>query len=216
MSQSGGKATLTSLDDGKSFTVQYNPKEFNVSKALTWQESEEQGPAKNRVQFQKAAPMTASFDLIFDTTDHDGGNVQSEWINPLLKLTNADVQPSQGEAKELSKKRPAAFRFEWGGFSMDCVVEQISVQYLMFASDGTAVRARASVKLKEWIPIEFDGSTSGMRWDADRVELVEVTGGQSLSQVAEARGADWRQVAEDNGIDDPLADLTGMTLYIRS
>ena len=56
MSLSGGdKATLTSLDDGKFFEVQYNPKEFQVTKALTWQESEEQGQSRNSVQFQKGA-----------------------------------------------------------------------------------------------------------------------------------------------------------------
>ena len=216
MSQSGGdKATLTSLDDGKFFEVQYNPKEFQVTKALTWQESEEQGQSRNSVQFQKGAPMTASFDLYFDTTgESGGGNVQTQWVFPLLGLCNATVTPATGEAKELEKKRPRAFRFEWGGFSMDCVIEQIAVTYLLFASDGTAVRARASVKLKEWTPPDFDGDAGGFSWDTDKVQLVEVSGGQTLSQVADANNADWRQIAEDNGITDPLEDLTGSTLYI--
>lgn len=215
MSQSGGKATLTSLDDGKTFEVQYNPKEFTVTKAVTWQESEEQGQARNSVQFQKGSPMTASFDLYFDTTG-DGGNVQTQWVYPLLGLTNATVTPATGEAKELDKKRPRAFRFEWGGFAMDCVIEQINVTYLMFAQDGTAIRARASVKLKEWTPPEFDGEAGGFAWDTDKIQLVEVSGGQTVSQVADSNNADWRQVCEDNDIDDPMSDLTGTTLFIRA
>jgi len=216
MSQSGGsKASLTSLDDGKVFEVQYNPKEFQVSKSLTWQESEEQGQSRNSVQFQKGAPMTAQFDLYFDTTG-DGSNVQTSWVYPLLGLCNATVTPQTGEAKELTKKRPRAFRFEWGGFEMECVIENISVTYLMFSADGTAVRARAQVKLKEWTPPEFDGESGGFAWDTDKVQLVEVSGGQTLSQVADSNNADWRQIAEDNGISDPLQDLTGSTLYIRA
>lgn len=216
MSQSGGsKATLTSLDDGVVFEAQYNPKEFSVSKSVTWQESEEQGDVRNSVQFQKGAPMTASFDLYFDTTG-DGGNVQAQWVSPLLGLTNADIQPAQGEAAELDKRRPRAFRFEWGGFSMDCVVEQISVTYLMFSQDGTPIRARASVKLKEWYPPDFGGTAGGFAWDTDKIQLVEVSGGQTVSQVADANNADWRQICEDNGISDPMEDLTGLTLYIRS
>lgn len=214
MSQSGGKATLSG-EDGVSFEVQFNPKEFNVSKGLTWEESKEQGQDKNSVQFQKGAPMTASFDLYFDTTGN-GGNVQTEWVNPLLALTKAEIQPKTGEAKELSKKRPRWFNFTWGSFTMQCVIEQISVTYLMFASDGTAVRARAQVKLKEWKPPDFAGSQGSFRWDTDKVSLIEVSGSPSINQVAAENDCDWRELADANpDIDDLTALEPGITLVRR-
>src|SRR5437870_3619041 len=113
MSQGGGKATFRSLDDGKEFAVQYNPANFSVAKSLTWEESKEQGQDQNSVQFQKGSPMTASLDLFFDTTG-DGGDVADQWVNPLLALTKAEVQPASGEAAELGKQRPRAFQFTWG------------------------------------------------------------------------------------------------------
>jgi hypothetical protein len=214
MSQSGGKATLKG-EDGLTFEVQFNPKEFSVSKGLTWEESKEQGQDKNSVQFQKGAPMTASFDLYFDTTGN-GGNVQSEWVNPLLALTKAEISPSTGEAKELSKKRPRWFNFTWGSFTMQCVIEQISVTYLMFSSDGTAVRARAQVKLKEWKPPDFAGSQGSFRWDTDKVSLIEVSGSPSINQVAAQNDMDWRDLAAANpGAGDLMSMEPGTTLVRR-
>ncbi len=214
MSQSGGKATLSSSDDEAIFSFQFNPKEFSIAKGLTWEESKEQGQDKNSVQFQKGAPMTASFDAYFDTTGTDG-NVQDEWVNPLLALTKAEIQPKTGEAKELKKQRPRAFTFTWGTFDFECVIESISVTYLMFASDGTAVRARAQIKLKEWKPPDFAGSQGTSCWDTNPVELVTVSGSPSINQIADENNCDWRDVADANPDAGDLMNLEpGTTLVL--
>ncbi len=216
MSQSGGKATFQSLDDGKTFSVQYNPREFTVDKAVTWEEAKTQGQSGNPLQFQKGAPMTASMELYFDTTGDDPpANVQKVWVDALLSLTNAEVSPSQGEPAELTKMRPRAFQFTWGTFTMKCVVESVNVTYLMFATTGEAIRARCTVKLKEWLPEKFSGSGSSKTWGTDKLQLVQVSGGQTVSQVAAAMGVDVRDLMTDNGITDGLADLTGQTLLGR-
>jgi hypothetical protein len=222
MSQAGGNAYFQSLDDGsKKFTVQYNPKEFQVNKALTWEESKTQGLAVNPLQFQKGAPMTASFDLVFDTTNESSAvNVQDAWVNGLLALTNSNQTPTAGEEAELGKTRPHALLFTWGAFKMKCVVESINVTYLMFASSGEAIRARCSVKLKEWTPPDdvtngdkFKAGAGGATWG--KGTLVLVGSGQTLSQLAEAAGSDMRTVASLNNIKDPLAEQTGSTLRTR-
>jgi hypothetical protein len=216
MSLTGGnsKASFYNLDtSAAAFDVQYNPKEFRVEKSLTWEEAKTQGKSTNPIQFQKGAPMTASFDLMFDTT-MDGANVQKVWVEKLLALTNANVEPAQGEPKELKKQRPPALKFTWGTFEMKCVIESVNVTYLMFTSEGTAVRARCSVKLKQWELAEFAGSGSSSRASDAKIKLVDVKGGQTLSQVAAAAGSDTRTVAAANGITDPMSDLTGQVLTI--
>lgn len=213
---SAARAAFLNLDKGeaKAFEVQYNPKEFRVEKSMTWQEAQNPGPSAQPIQYQKGAPMTASFDLIFDTTG-DGANVQTTWVEPLLSLTNANVQPAQGEPAEQQKKRPPTLLFQWGSFKMKCVIESVSVSYLMFKSDGTAVRARCTVKLKEWVAADFTGSAPGDTGkDTTRVKLVAVSGGQTVSQVAAANGVSTRALAQANNITDPLADLTGKVLSV--
>lgn len=225
MSQTGGnKAYFESLDQaGARFTVQYNPKEFQVTKAMTWGESETLGLAVQPISFQKGAPMTAAFDLIFDTTNESTPvNVQDAWVTGLLSLTNATATPGQGEEAEQDKKRPHALVFTWGAFTMLCVIESITVTYLMFASSGEALRARCAVKLKEWTPPLKDGAqenrskfgagTGGGSFGNDSVVLVG--SGQTLSQLADASGKSMRRIAKDNGIKDPMADLTGRQLKV--
>lgn len=216
MSQSGGKAKFVSLDTGASFTVQYNPKDFKVDKSLTWEESKTQGKSGNSLQFQKGAPMTASFDLLFDTTADGMSNVQTTWVNSLLAFTNSEVSPSSGEAAELSKKRPHALKFTWGNFTMDCVIESVNVTYLMFSSSGDAVRARTTVKLKEWKPPEsgFSAGSGQTSTRGEKIKLVQASGGQTLSQVAAANGSDMRTVAAANGETNPMAETTGRTYVI--
>lgn len=216
MTQSGGKAKFVSLDKpGTSFEVQYNPKEFKVDKSLTWEESKTQGQSGNSLQFQKGAPMTASFDLVFDTTADGNGNVQTKWVNSLLALTNSEVDAPSGEQKELDKKRPHALKFTWGNFTMDCVIESINVSYLMFSSTGDAVRARCSVKLKEWTqPKGFSMGTGGKRFNGAKIKLVQAQGGQTLSQIAASNGTDTRTLAKANNIPDPTIDVTGRTLVV--
>ena len=219
MSQAGGNAYFESLDDkSQKFMVQYNPKEFQVNKSLTWEEAKTQGVSANPVQFQKGAPMTASFDLIFDTTNESSAvNVQDAWVNGLLALTNPHSKAKTGEEAELGKQRPHALMFTWGAFKMKCVVESINVTYLMFASSGEAVRARCSVKLKEWVPPKESGQTfsagsGGSSWGKGTIVLVG--SGQTLSQLAEAAGSDMRTVASANSITDPMGDFTGMALSV--
>jgi hypothetical protein len=171
------------------------------------------------VQFQQGAPMTASFDLLFDSTNEPGTSVQDAWVNGLLALTNPEATPADGEAAELKKKRPHAFLFSWGAFNMKCVVESVNVTYLMFSSTGTALRARCSVKLKEWVPKDEEGQTfadgtGGASLDSSSIMLVG--SGQTLSQVSQSTGVPMRQIAADNKITDPMSDLTGVELKISA
>jgi len=230
MSPAGGntKATFAGIEGSSAFfQVQYNPREFSVTKNVTWQEAETQGQSANPIQYQKGAPMTAQMELIFDTTaDDPPGNVQKVWVDQLLSLTNASEQAVGGEQAQLGKKRPPALVFTWGTFSMKCVIESVNVSYLMFATTGEAVRAKCTVRLKEWITEDFAGSGSSGTFGNDKIDLVSgggssgstrvvpVSGGQTVSQIAASYGADVRQVCEMNGIDDPLGDYTGMALAI--
>ena len=217
MGQAGDKAFFASLDDDAvKFTVQYNPKEFQVNKALTWAESTTPGVAANPLQFQKGAPMTASFDLVFDTTgDSPVKNVQTAWVTGLLALTNASREAAQDEKSTLPTQRPHALIFTWGSFTMKCVVESINVTYLMFASTGEAVRARCQVKLKEWVPADpFVAGTGGATWGSGTIMLVG--GGKNVSQIAQAAGIDARALAAANNIKDMSADLTGKEIVVRA
>ena len=87
----------------KSFTVQYNPKDFKFDKKVSWKEHDDQGQ-EGSLEFQKATPATMSMELIFDTT-HDKSDVRTVWVNRLLSLTIPVVKPVGGQAGQLDKAR---------------------------------------------------------------------------------------------------------------
>ncbi len=221
MSLLGGneKARFIGLDSPGSanFVVQYNPKEFQVDKSVSWSDGGAQGNDAGLYQYQKGTPMSASFDLIFDTTASQNENVQEAWVNGLLALTNPVEKPTKGEATELDKLRPRALMFQWGRFTMPCVIESVKVQYLMFSNSGDPVRARCTVALKEWrVKDDFEAGFGSASNGMEQVQLVQAKGGETLVQIAANFGLEVRLLALFNGIIDPLADLTGKTLRIPS
>lgn len=216
-SASGGslvKAVFTPLEGGSEFTVQYNPKEFKVDKQVSWKEHDDQGQDKAYLEFQKGSPMTVNMDLLFDTTV-DGSDVRTAWVNGLLSLTNADVSPSDGEASELGKKRPTRINFTWGNFSLECVIESVSTTYLMFSSDGTPLRAKCSVKLKEWSAGSFSSASGGKRWEGNTIRLVEGKAGDTAVTLGNQYNVDPRQIGEDNNLSDLNGSLAGQNVVVR-
>jgi len=200
----------------KSFSVQYNPKDFKFDKKVTWKNHDDMGQEAS-LEFQKVTPATMSMDLIFDTT-HDQSDVRTVWVNRLLSLTNPDVTPVGGEAGKLDKARPPIVSFVWGNFRMKGVFESLNVSYMMFTSDGTPLRAKVAVKMKEWKPTKFKDGEAGARagYGSAPTQLVTVQAGETAASMAAKHGVDQKKLCEDNGWDDPLEDVkAGITAVIK-
>lgn len=215
MSASGGKATFTALDGpmaGQSFEVQYNPKEFKFDKSVTWGEHKDQGRDTNGLEFTKIPPASATMDLYFDTTNEGNSNVRDKWVNGLLVLTNADVKVEGEGASE--KYRPPRLRFTWGSFTMEAVIESVNTTYLMFAPDGTPIRARVSVKLKEWNRAHYAAGSGGDFIPGTKLRLVSSSGGTANS-IAQQYGVSTRDLLSANpDIDDPTDVAPGTQMVI--
>lgn len=219
MSTGGGsveKAWFFNEDTGSCFDLQYNPKEFKFDKPVQWQPHDEQGN-ESTLEFQKAQPATMVVDVLFDTTA-DGSDVRNSWVNKLLELTNPEITPTSGEAQELEKQRPPIVSFVWGDFYLTGVIESIGVTYMMFSTDGTPLRARCSVKMKEWTPTnDYAGGGGGTGYGSSSVKLVQMQAGQTISAIAIANGTSAQAICDANGIDDPIDGAQpGDTLVIPS
>ena len=232
------KATFTILEGDnadKVFTVQYNPKEFKVDKKVSWKEVEEQGQDKAPLEFQKGSPRAISMELMFDTT-YDGAesSVYLEWVQQLLAMTNVDATPGGGESAGQGKKRPTSVKFLWSDFELIGVIESITTSYTMFASDGTPLRAKCQVKMKEWDPeaFDFDDATGGQAFifgediaaasgnysasnTTSRPTVATTQKGQTPSELANKYGTSTQQICVDNDIDDPFYEFQGEDIIVR-
>ena len=209
MLTSGGKASFIDLDLGRTFSVQYNPKEFKVDKAVSWKEHDDQGQTNAGLEFQKGAPLIVTMELLFDTT-HDGSDVRNR-VQGLMAFTNADV-PATGEGAD--KKRPPRLQFTWGSFTITCVIESLNVSYVMFSSSGHPIRARVSLKLKEWDPKDAFGSGGGSGISGAKVKLVTAGAGATASSLAAQHGSTSRQIMSDNNIEDGMEIPAGTEIKI--
>jgi hypothetical protein len=194
------------------FPVQYNPVNFKFDKPVAWKEHDEQGQ-ESKLEFQKAQPANISMELVFDTTN-SGGDVRQSWVNKLLELTNP-VIPDESDSDKL---RPPIVEFVWGAFFFVGVVEAVNATYTMFAASGNPLRANVSLKMKEWTPdstYSSGGSADGL--SSEKIQLVTVQAGQSVSQIAAANNTTQNAIQESNPqISDWLNLAAGTVLSIIS
>ena len=140
------KAFFTNVDTGGVFYVQFNPKEFKLDEKANWKASDEHEEDKPLLTYEKGEPSVVTMDLIFDSTD-TGSNVNTSYVVPLRDFLTADVKLTDNQGDKMS--RPPYCKFTWGSFTFECVVEKVSVTFMMFKPDGTPIRAKVQVGLKE-------------------------------------------------------------------
>ncbi len=191
---------------GSRISFLFNPTTLEVKRAVKWNAQESPGENAPSLTFDRGQSQTMSFDLIMDTTD-TGADVTT-YTNQLLNLTKVDSQ----------KKRPLWVRLGWGRLnSFKCVVEGVDLTFTYFAANGTPLRARAKLSLRQFedesrAPLQ--NPTSGTR---KRDRLHEVKPGETLDRIAYQAYGDstvWRLIADRNRILDPLRLRPGTRLIL--
>lgn len=139
--------------------------------------------------------------------------------NLILDPINDKVKTLENRMKGLgagSKGAPPKCQFIWGTFSFICIVESVNITFIMFLADGTPVRARAKVKMKQ---IEegalYAPQNPTSRSAARKIWIVEE--GQTLDWIAYQEYGDpslWRHIAEKNDLDNPLDIKPGQILNV--
>ena len=148
----------------------------------------------------KARRLT--MDLFFDTYEVDE-DVRVH-TGPLVALLD----------KNPATKAPPVLLFSMGQFNFQCVLVDASQRFTMFRRDGSPVRSVVSAQFQEFVRVEIE-VTQGLfigpptLHTAIRNETASAIAGRALGDPAR-----WREVAEANGIDDPLNIPTGATLKI--
>jgi hypothetical protein len=211
----GGSVTkaIFQPENAGPFEVQYNPTKFDFKKGVEWTPHDDQGQ-ESTLEFQKNSPASITMELYFDTTHQGFTDVRAQWVNSLLAMTNPSVTPIDGQAADITKKRPPRVTFIWGAFRMVGVLKAVNATYLMFSSVGLPVRAQVSIEMMEWKPKEYSSGAGGGSLASEPVQLVTVGPGETLTAVALRMGSSTKQLCERNNIDKPLADHTGSTLAV--
>ncbi|MSQ82446.1 MAG: LysM peptidoglycan-binding domain-containing protein [Myxococcales bacterium] len=190
----------------------FNPESVRVTKSMTPKQGRQAGRSAPKHQFTSGNPAQLEFgELLFDCFD-DRKNVYTEhvqWFEALLKA-NKDLH------------RPVRVVFTWGdGWGSGGGPSQVNtgmwfvtgldVNYTMFLSNGTPVRATCKLTLAEEPP-ETEEKAS-----PDTAHVHAVSRGETLQAISASEyddPAEWRRIAVANGIDNPLRLTPGQRLLI--
>lgn len=190
----------------------FNPEAVRVTKSMTPKQGRQAGRSAPKHQFTSGNPAQLEFgELLFDCFDNRK-NVYTEhvqWFEALLKANK-------------NLHRPVRVVFTWGdGWGSGGGPSQVNtgmwfvtgldVNYTMFLSNGTPVRATCKLTLAEEPP-ETEEKAS-----PDTAHVHAVSRGETLQAISASEyddPAEWRRIAVANGIDNPLRLTPGQRLLI--
>jgi nucleoid-associated protein YgaU len=185
--------------------LRFNPTEYQLQKQNNFAEIAIPGLEAPPIQFVRGGAERLSLELLVDTSD-TLEDVRARYTDKLRGLMNV----------QSSLHAPPIVRFTWDTALFTGVVESLGITFQLFRPDGVPVRAKLSVQLKEYRPVEMQ--IRGMRRESPDVEKAyTVRRGDTLSSIAEAEYDDpglWREIARANRIQDPRAIAPGTVLTL--
>jgi nucleoid-associated protein YgaU len=195
------------------FPCTFNPAELTIAKTNTWKARDTAGKSAAKSNFQKGSPGTLSLELTFDTTD--SGEAVTRYTSTLMALMEVDPATESGQAKT---GRPPWVRFHWADFhSFKAFVESLQVKFTFFSTQGVALRAKATLKLKQFEEEDATGPQNPTSGTPHPHRVHQVRPGETLDRIAALHYKNphaWRDIADRNGIIDPLRLEPGTTLVI--
>lgn len=192
---------------------QFNPEKYSLERTVSTKASGQTEGGTD--EYTGTSTTTLTMQLFFDEFASPFGNV-AKTVDKVLALT----EPTR-QSQERKKPCPPLVRLDWGRnpqvSSVRGYITRVSVQYLLFAADGTPIQARVDLSLAgRPVPLALNNPTSHAT-DARRARTLAE--GETLHSIATAELGQpqyWRAIAALNGIDDPGRVKPGMTVLIPS
>jgi hypothetical protein len=199
----------------------FNPRQYAISKTNRWTAEPVVGASLPAIQFGGGLARELTLELLFDAYDNAAKDV-SVATDRLFLMMEATTQASG----ERDAARPPTVTFAWGPtVSFAAVARQLNVQYTLFAPDGTPIRALCTVTLVQVAKADSRSGSGPSAAEAGTAaqgsgspaSVHVVSEGDSLPSIAQSAYGDpsrWRDIAQANGIDDPLSPERGKALAI--
>lgn len=184
--------------------VMFNPPEYQLQRTNQYAEVGIPGLGSSLLQFVRGSSQTLTMDLFFDTTD-SGVDVRL-YTELILALTNLNSDTHA----------PPRLMFIWGTLIFPCVLESVTQRYTYFNSIGMPLRATLSITLKGYDLLESLLASIPLL-SSDRAKSRVVKSEETLQGIAAEEYDDpgeWRAIAEENNIDNPLTIQAGQRLIV--
>lgn len=203
-------AKMINLSNNEEVLCMFNPFEYSIAKQNSWQQAAEIARDAPRVTFQRGGTMSLTLQLHFDTLA-ENKDVR-DTTNKLWKMMMVDESTEHAAS---GKSAPPEVAFSWGRLYFKAVITNMTQKFSLFTAEGTPVRALVNVTLMQMFPDnEFPEQPGGAASAQSVVQAVTVTEGDHIDNIAAETGdpSDWRALAEQNNVDNPLNIVPGQQL----
>ena len=219
------KAVLTSYDQkngkkGIELECQFNPETLTIARKVEWhgkknkETDSEAQPRKNAPTLEFGGGNSATFDLdlVFDTTSLENQDVRG-YTNQLMAMTLM----GGGDSNKLEEDPPAVL-FTWGEVIMFfAVITSVSISYTQFLPSGRPIRARARVGFAQLLDEDGKKKSQNPTTQTAARKTYRVQQGDRLDYLAYVEYGHpslWREIANANGLNDPLDLQPGQILVL--
>ncbi len=199
------KAKIINVDKNETIDVLFNPKEYSIQKSVQWEPHKAPGLDLPEQQFTSGNPAVLTVELFFDTYETKD-DVKGKYTDKLLKLATVDE----------TIHRPPLVMFTWGSQKFKGVIESLSLRYTMFLPSGKPCRAVANLSIKE-AKTAKEQVEEKPRESPDHTKRRTLKQGETLALLAHEEyddPAEWRRIADANGINDPKDVRPGTVLTL--
>lgn len=122
--------------------IQFNPTSLRMQISNRTEGGDQQG--RQARQYVGTGSTTLSLELVYDTADEGTTERPRSALEYTAQLEYFITPRSKGSQRQA----PPRVRFRWGQLALEGVVESLSVDFDLFAHDGTPLRAKASLSIK--------------------------------------------------------------------
>ena len=131
------------VGDGE-FTTLVNPEKYTVAYKPEYNQEQGQGTSATQPKFIRIAPQELEIQLLFDSSGViEGGSDPKDGIIDEIETFKAIVFDYSGE-----NHKPNYLQIGWGSLLFKGSLVDLSIEYKLFAADGTPLRAVAKLKVK--------------------------------------------------------------------
>ncbi|GGG77911.1 peptidoglycan-binding protein [Parapedobacter pyrenivorans] len=150
-------AAFTRKAPGDKFSALINPATYTCKYEFEYDDTQAGGKSSVQLKFNKIKPQKFTFDFLFDSTGvvKNASVLNISVANPFAKPVSVAEQIEDFKKKIIEFKgtthRPYYLKIHWGTLLFKGVLNQIDIEYKVFTTDGTPIRAVAKCSFTESI-----------------------------------------------------------------
>jgi len=139
---------------GKAFEVTINPETYTTRHRIEFSDTQAPGTSMPILKFNKITAQEISFDFLFDSTGviKDASALNIAIANPFEKPKSVadEIDAFRKNIIEYRRDihRPYFLKIHWGTLLFKCVLTNMDIEFKLFKSDGTPIRAIAKCTFK--------------------------------------------------------------------